>query len=364
MPLSQDLYELDALRQKQGTEAAENAAPQIPNAEETYRAQLDAIDADRQAADQAAIERQKLLAEELSNATNPYDALKAAVQRTRVADPQKLKSQKAMASLYDTLQVLGTFFAMGGAGSHATPPAPQLASARLRADSLADKLYALQQKYDNDYATRLKSLELQRAEFDAGTRSKLAKLDADAARALQENARHHATRRDRAYAEYQKSRRAAADRKDRQERFREQQDRADRRAYIRASGSGAKGGMQFSADNRTWQFPKEAKSNVYKTADRLAADIEKAFLDYAPNDKIPFPDKGSYKSNLDTYYQYLMETMLMLPDLYKDNPQLSRKAQAARQELLDMLNLYRSEPAAYNARTGEEEESLFLDDED
>ncbi len=362
MPLSQDLYELGALQQKQGSEAAENAAPQIPNAEESYQAQLDAIDADRRAADEAVLQRQKLLADELAKATNPYDALKATVQRTRVADPKKLKAQRAISSLYDTLQVLGTFFAMGGAAPNATPPAPQLSPARLEADSIADRLYALQQKYDNGYAERLQALDLKRAAFDADTRSKLAKLGGDAADALMDNAKSHAARSDRAFAEYQRNLRAASDRQDRAERFREQQDRADRRAYIRISNGGTgKKDMQFSADNRTWKFPKEAKNNIYKTADRLAADINKAFTDAAVMH--PLPNKDIYKANLDTYYQYLMETILMLPDSYKDNPTLSRAAIAARQQLLDLLNLYHSEPAGYDASPNEDE-SLFLDDEE
>lgn len=114
-------------------------------------AHLNDIDAARQQQLLDVDEQQRILNEEFSNYKDPYEALLATKQRTQLIDPRREKARRAVSSLYDALQLIGTFAGMGGfSGGTATPPAPQLASASAKAATAAEQLRLRQQQLDDD----------------------------------------------------------------------------------------------------------------------------------------------------------------------------------------------------------------------
>ena len=114
-------------------------------------AHLNDIDAARQQQLADIDRQQRILNEEFSNYKDPYEALLATKQRTQLIDPRREKARRAVSSLYDALQLIGTFAGMGGfSGGTATPPAPQLASASAKAATAAQQLQQRQQQLDAD----------------------------------------------------------------------------------------------------------------------------------------------------------------------------------------------------------------------
>lgn len=150
---------------------------------------------------------------EFKNNENPYDALIASQKKTQVTDPKRERAARTMSTLYDALQIIGSFAGMGGfsGGRSATPAAPQLASATGIYNTYRNKREAEQQQADSSYTNTVNRLKQLQQEWNDREKNRYDVLLSDIEK-QKKDAKHRAnTRIDRIH-EDERNRQAALER--------------------------------------------------------------------------------------------------------------------------------------------------------
>lgn len=311
------------------------------------------IDAGEKEAADAINRRYDILREQLQKQNNPIDALLETHKETRRqnADPKTMTARRHLAALYDTIQILGSWF--GGVRGGA--PTPQLTSAAAREGKLGERLQKVQEQYDNDYITRLRQLEAQKVQFDDNMRARLEALDQERGNQLADLSNKANARRDKAYSDARQwqqfwYKESAADRRHKENLAERQKDRTYRYYY---GGSRGKNETEtFKAFNRDWYIPKQDLNAVYAQINAIKQRLSKAVEKAGGN----IPDYADNAYNQEDYVGNKNQTMMLVADvlanadtLYSQYPELRQAAQQAKNDMLELLYDYGSRNIRYRS---------------
>ena len=301
------------------------------------------IDAGEKEAADAINRRYDILREQLQKQNNPIDALLETHKQTRRqnADPKTMTARRHLAALYDTIQILGSWF--GGVRGGA--PTPQLTSAAAREGKLGERLQKVQEQYDNDYITRLRQLEAQKVQFDDNMRARLEALDQERGNQLADLSNKANARRDKAYSDARQwqqfwYKESAADRRHKENLAERQKDRTYRYYYA------------FKAFNRDWYIPKQDLNAVYAQINTIKQRLSKAVEKAGSN----IPNYADDVYNQQDYVGNKNQTMMLVADvlanadtLYNQYPELRQAAQQAKNDMLELLYDYGSRNIRYRS---------------
>lgn len=311
------------------------------------------IDAGEKEAADAINRRYDILREQLQKQNNPIDALLETHKQTRRqnADPKTMTARRHLAALYDTIQILGSWF--GGVRGGA--PTPQLTSAAAREGKLGERLQKVQEQYDNDYITRLRQLEAQKVQFDDNMRARLEALDQERGNQLADISNKANARRDKAYSDARQwqqfwYKESAADRRHKENLAERQKDRTYRYYY---GGSRGKNETEtFKAFNRDWYIPKQDLNAVYAQINAIKQRLSKAVEKAGGN----IPNYADDVYNQENYVGNKNQTMMLVADvlanadtLYNQYPELRQAAQQAKNDMLELLYDYGSRNIRYRS---------------